>query len=51
MVIILCRLRRQVIENFVVKREPFRAEHLKKAQEAYNRGDLVLAGALAEPVD
>ncbi len=41
----------EVIENFVAKREPFRAEHLKKAQEAYDRGDLVLAGALAEPVD
>ncbi len=25
----------EVIENFVVKREPFRAEHMKKAQEAY----------------
>jgi len=37
--------------DFVAKREPFRVEPLKKAQEACARGDLVLAGALAEVVD
>jgi uncharacterized protein len=40
-----------VVENFVERRTPFRAEHLKLADEANRRGELVLAGALAEPAD
>jgi uncharacterized protein YciI len=30
---------------------PYRDAHLEHAQQAYARGDLVLAGALADPVD
>ncbi len=41
----------EVVDDFVAKRQPFRAEHLKKAKEAYDRGDLLLAGALLDPVD
>ena len=41
----------EVVENFVERRAPFRTEHLKLADEAKRRGDLVLAGALAEPAD
>ncbi len=41
----------EVVDEFVAKRQPFRSEHLKKAKEAYDRGDLVLAGALVEPAD
>lgn len=37
--------------DFVARRTPYREEHLKMAQDAYARGELVLAGALAEPVD
>jgi uncharacterized protein len=40
-----------VVENFVERRTPFRTEHLKLADEANRRGELVLAGALAEPAD
>jgi uncharacterized protein len=40
-----------VVDDFVARRVPFRAEHLRLAGEAHNRGDIVLAGALVEPVD
>jgi uncharacterized protein len=40
-----------VVENFVERRAPYRKEHLKLADEANLRGELVLAGALAEPAD
>jgi uncharacterized protein YciI len=40
-----------VVENFVERRAPVREEHLKLADAANRRGELVLAGALAEPAD
>jgi uncharacterized protein len=40
-----------VVENFTEKRIPFRAVHLNAARAAFERGELVLAGALAEPAD
>jgi uncharacterized protein len=40
-----------VVENFTEKRTPFRGAHLSRAREAFERGDLVLAGALADPPD
>lgn len=40
-----------VVENFVEKRTPFRREHLGHVRAAFERGELVLAGALAEPAD
>jgi uncharacterized protein YciI len=41
----------EVVEDFPARRAPFRNEHLKLAQEANQRGEIVLAGALAEPPD
>ena len=41
----------EVVDDFVARRAPFRAEHLRLAGEAHNHGDIVLAGALAEPAD
>ncbi|WKK78098.1 YciI-like protein [Marivirga salinae] len=41
----------KTIENYVEKRAPFRTEHLKMAEEAHQNGDLVMAGAMAEPAD
>jgi uncharacterized protein YciI len=41
----------KTVENYVEKRAPYREEHLAHANAAYERGDLVMAGALAEPVD
>jgi uncharacterized protein YciI len=40
-----------VVDDFIAKRAPLRAQHLAHAQEARDRGILVLAGALAEPAD
>ena len=40
-----------VVDNYVERRKPFRSAHLALAQKAVERGELVLGGALAEPVD
>jgi uncharacterized protein YciI len=40
-----------VVPDYVERRAPFRAEHFALAQAAHARGELVLAGALAHPVD
>ncbi|HEX2494994.1 MAG TPA: YciI-like protein [Steroidobacter sp.] len=37
--------------DFLERRERVRAEHLKLAWDASERGELVLAGGYAEPVD
>ncbi|MFC1729553.1 YciI-like protein [candidate division KSB1 bacterium] len=41
----------KTVENYVEKRAPYREEHLAYATAAHERGDLVIAGALAEPAD
>ncbi len=41
----------KTIKNYVEKRASYRAEHLRRAQEAYDHGDMVMAGALADPAD
>jgi len=41
----------KTVDNYVERRKPFRKEHLKYANAAHERGDLVMAGALAEPAD
>jgi uncharacterized protein len=40
-----------VVQDFVARRAQFREEHLSRAREAFERGELVLAGALSDPVD
>jgi uncharacterized protein YciI len=40
-----------IVENFAEKRTPFRDEHLAKVRASHEAGKLVLAGALADPVD
>lgn len=40
-----------VVDRFVQRRTPFRELHLAHAKKAADRGQLVLAGALAEPAD
>ena len=37
--------------DYLERRADFRAEHLELARAAQERGELVLAGALADPVD
>ena len=39
------------IEDVVAKRAPFRADHLALANASRERGELLLAGAWADPVD
>jgi uncharacterized protein YciI len=38
-----------VVDDFATKRMPFRPAHLKEVREAHARGELIMAGALAEP--
>ncbi len=39
------------VPDILERRGPYRSEHLAGAQAAFDRGELVMAGALAEPVD
>jgi hypothetical protein len=41
----------ETVDDYVERRAQFRAQHLERAHEAYARGELLLAGALADPVD
>ena len=38
-------------DDYIERRTPLRDEHLGLARAAHERGDLVIAGALAEPPD
>jgi uncharacterized protein len=40
-----------VVPNYLERREPFRQEHLVLASAAQERGELLLGGALTDPVD
>lgn len=40
-----------VVDDYVEKRAQLRDGHLKLGREAHERGELVLGGALADPVD
>ncbi len=40
-----------LVEDYLTRRGPLREQHLGLARQARARGDLVLAGALANPVD
>jgi hypothetical protein len=41
----------QAVDNYVEKRAPLREAHLTLVRAAHERGELLLAGALADPVD
>ena len=41
----------ELVDDMVTRRVPFREEHLRLARESRERGELVLAGALTEPID
>ena len=41
----------KTVENYIERRAPYRAEHLKMAREAADSGQLVMGGALADPAD
>ncbi|WP_221088156.1 YciI-like protein [Deinococcus aquaedulcis] len=42
---------RELVPDYLTRREPLRAAHLAHARAAEARGELVLAGALADPAD
>ena len=42
---------KEVAPGYVAKRTAFRDQHLSLARESHARGELLLAGALADPVD
>lgn len=39
------------VDDYMERRQQFRAEHLKHAKAAVDRGELLLGGALANPPD
>src|SRR5690242_20113435 len=39
------------VDDFIARRGAFRDEHLRIARESHARGELVLAGALADPAN
>jgi uncharacterized protein YciI len=41
----------EVVDDYIERRAPLRSEHLALANAAHERGDLALAGALADPAD
>jgi uncharacterized protein YciI len=41
----------KTVDNYVEKRAPFRDDHLAYGKEAHEHGELVIAGALADPAD
>ena len=41
----------EVVDNYIERRKPFRKDHFAVAQKSFDAGEMVLAGALTEPVD
>lgn len=41
----------EVVEDYVERRAPLRESHLTLAEAARERGELLMAGAFADPVD
>ena len=41
----------EVVDDYIERRAPLRDEHLALARAAHERGELVMAGALADPPD
>ena len=44
-------LQYDLVDDYMARRPPFRDQHLTLAREAYERGELLLAGAFADPPD
>ncbi len=41
----------KTVDNYIERRAPYRDEHLTLIHEFHNDGRMVMAGALADPVD
>jgi uncharacterized protein len=44
-------LQYDLVDDYITRRPPFRDQHLSLAREAHARGELLLAGAFADPPD
>jgi uncharacterized protein YciI len=40
-----------VTEEYITRRSEFRSEHLKRGWESHSKGELLLGGALSDPID
>jgi uncharacterized protein YciI len=40
-----------VADDYAERRKPYRADHLALAEASVARGEMILAGALADPID
>ena len=40
-----------IVGDYVERRAPLRAEHLELARQSQARGEMIMGGALADPVD
>ena len=40
-----------LVEDYIWKREPLRAQHLSLVAETYHRGEVLAGGALSDPAD
>jgi uncharacterized protein len=40
-----------VVPDYLARRAPFRPDHFRLLNEAHDRGELVMAGALSDPAD
>jgi hypothetical protein len=40
----------EVVDDFITRRTAYREEHLRGVDEAHRRGELLLAGALSDPL-
>ena len=41
----------EVVSDYLERRGEYRADHLKLANEAHDRGELAMAGAFSDPAD
>jgi uncharacterized protein len=41
----------EVVDDYLSRRGAYRDDHLRHARQAYDRGELLLAGAFADPAD
>jgi uncharacterized protein YciI len=41
----------ETVDDYVARRAPYRQQHLERARESHARGELLLAGAMADPAD
>ena len=41
----------EVVDNYIERRAPLRAQHLALAEKSHSRGEMILGGAFSDPPD